>query len=292
MGISSPLGVRSMGQTTLMSIERPADAPPVTSDEPVLVRIDAGVATVTLNRPETLNSLNVATKEQLRDQLSKLAADAEVRCVVLTGVGRAFCAGQDLREHQESLASGAVDLGSTVADHYNPIVTSLLTMPKPVIAAVNGVAAGAGASLAFACDLRVVAEDGSFNLAFAQVALSCDTGASWTLPKLVGHAKAMDLLLFPRSVSAREALALGLANRVVPTSELASVVGELATTLANGPTIAFAAIKASVAYAATHHLDEVLAFEREQMTTTGSSGDHREAVRAFLDKRSPTFQAR
>ena len=139
-----------------------------------------------------------------------------MRCVVLTGSGRAFCVGQDLKEHITILeSSDAESLFRTVEEHYNPIVTALATMPKPVVAAVNGVAAGAGASLAFACDFRVLTEAAGFNLAFTGVALSCDTGSSWTLPRIVGRAKALELLYFPRTISSAESLELGLATTVV-----------------------------------------------------------------------------
>ena len=169
-----------------------------------------------------MNSLDVATKEALLAAVRRVADDPAVRCVVLTGTGRAFCVGQDLKEHIEILHSESSDaLFRTVDEHYNPIVTTLIEMAKPVIAAVNGVAAGAGASLAFACDLRIVADSAGFNLAFANVALSCDTGSSFTLQRLVGKAKAIELLYFPRTVKADEALSLGLATQVVPAASSA-----------------------------------------------------------------------
>ena len=197
------------------------------TDAPVLLDVSDSVATITLNRPEAMNSLDVATKEALVDIVGRVAADPEVRCVVLTGSGRAFCVGQDLKEHIAILRSDSSEqLFRTVDEHYNPLVHTLATMPKPVVAAVNGVAAGAGASLAFACDVRIVAESAGFNLAFAGVALSCDTGSSWTLPRLVGQARALDLLLFPRTVGAAESLELGLANRVVPDDQVAAVAGD------------------------------------------------------------------
>ena len=210
-----------------------------TSEAPVLLHVEDGVATITLNRPEAMNGLDVATKDLLRDTVHRVADDPEVRCVVLTGSGRAFCVGQDLKEHLAGLKGEAdVPLSETVEQHYNPIVLALATMPKPVVAAVNGVAAGAGASLAFAADFRVVVDTAGFNTSFAGVALSCDTGSSWTLPRLVGRAKAMELLYFPRTVSAQEALELGLATQVVTTDELEGAVGELAARLASGPTVA------------------------------------------------------
>ena len=196
------------------------------SDQPVLVEVSDGVATVTLNRPEAMNSLDIATKEALLEALRSVAADEAVRCVVLTGTGRAFCVGQDLKEHVGLLESGSSDaLFTTVDQHYNPIVTLLTTMPKPVIAAVQGVAAGAGASLAFACDFRILAEPAGFNLAFTGVALSCDTGASWTMQRIVGRAKALEMLYFPTTLSSQQALDLGLATRVVPAGDFAAEVG-------------------------------------------------------------------
>ena len=188
-----------------------------------------------------------------------MAEDPAARCVVLTGTGRAFCTGQDLKGHVQLLQQGGSDqLFSTVDKHYNPIVTALAGMEKPVIAAVNGVAAGAGASLAFACDLRVLADTAGFNLAFANVALSCDTGASYHLPLLVGRAKAMELLYFPRTVQAAEALELGLATTVVPAESFADEVASLATRLAAGPTVALGAMRRSVSYAAGVTLAEAL----------------------------------
>src|SRR3954470_11040589 len=208
------------------------------TDSAVLLDVTDGVATITLNRPDAYNSLNVATKELLRDVVQQVADDPAVRCVVLTGTGKAFCTGQDLKEHIELLHNGGSDqLFTTVDQHYNPTVTALAGMAKPVIAAVNGVAAGAGASLAFACDVRIVADTAGFNLAFANVALSCDTGASYHLQQLVGRAKALELLYFPTTVTAQDALALGLATRVVPAGDLAGEVAALAARLAAGPTV-------------------------------------------------------
>jgi 2-(1,2-epoxy-1,2-dihydrophenyl)acetyl-CoA isomerase len=260
---------------------------------PVVYAVTGGVATIRLNRPEAMNSLDIATKELLRDIVQRAAADPAVRCVVLTGTGRAFCTGQDLKEHIALLESGTSDeLFTTVERHYNPIVLALASMEKPVIAAVNGVAAGAGASLAFACDLRVVADTAGFNLAFANVALSCDTGSSYTLQRLVGPAKALELLYFPRTVKADEALALGLATQVVAADELDAVVADLAGRLAAGPTVALGSMRHAVAYAAAHTLEEAVTLEGELMTRTGATEDHRTAVAAFLAKEKPAYQGR
>ena len=258
----------------------------------VEVTRDGAVATIRLNRPEAMNSLDVATKESLRDAVREVGEDASVRCVVLTGSGRAFCVGQDLKEHVGLLAEGADALFRTVPEHYNPTVLALATMPKPVIASVNGVAAGAGASLAFAADYRLVADTAGFNLAFAGIGLSCDTGISWTLPRLVGRGKAIELLFEPRTIRADEALELGLATRVVPADELDAAVHELASRLAQGPTQAYAAIRRSVEFSATHALPESLAHEAEMMTLTGSTQDHKDAVDAFVNKQKPVFHGR
>ncbi|HEX7739015.1 MAG TPA: enoyl-CoA hydratase-related protein [Marmoricola sp.] len=260
---------------------------------PVLIDTRDGVTTITLNRPKAMNGLDIATKEALLAAVDAAASDDTVRCVVLTGVGRGFCVGQDLKEHLALLnGDGAESLFRTVEEHYNPIVTALATMPKPVVAALNGVAAGAGASLALACDFRLVAESAGFNFAFSGVALSCDTGSSWTLPRLIGAAKAIDLLYFPRTVGAAESLDLGLASRVVADDELAAAAGELAERLAKGPTVAYGAIRRAVSFSAGHDLAASLQHEGEMMTLTGSTEDHRAAVDAFVAKRTPEFNGR
>jgi 2-(1,2-epoxy-1,2-dihydrophenyl)acetyl-CoA isomerase len=267
----------------------------------VLYEVSDGLATITLNRSEAMNALDIATKTALRDAVRTAADDGAVRAVLLTGTGRAFCVGQDLKEHISLMGGGdgpgsppaqPEGVMSTVREHYNPIVTAMATMPKPVVAGVNGVAAGAGAGLAFAADYRVVADTAVFNTSFAGVALTADSGASWTLPRLIGHGRAADLLLFPRSVPAQEALELGIANRVVPADELAAQATAVARQLADGPTVAYASIKASLAYAAEHSLPETLEKEDELQTAAGASEDHRIAVEAFLGKVKPRYVGR
>lgn len=258
----------------------------------VVVTADGGVVTVRLARPDAMNALDVPTKVALRDALATAAEDTAARCVVLTGTGRAFCVGQDLREHVRLLGEGSDVLGTTVAEHYNPIALTLATMPKPVVAAVNGVAAGAGAAFAFAADLRILAESAGFNLAFTGIALSADSGSSWWLPRLVGAAKAKELLLAPRTVGAREALDLGLATEVVPDADFADRVREVAQGLAAGPTVAYGAVRRAVAYSLAHPLEESLAHEGELMALTGGTADHRAAVDAFLAKEKPVFEGR
>jgi 2-(1,2-epoxy-1,2-dihydrophenyl)acetyl-CoA isomerase len=263
------------------------------TDQPVIYAVADGVATITLNRPEAMNSLDVATKVALRDAVLTAAEDQDVRCVVLTGAGRAFCVGQDLKEHIEILhSSSSEELFRTVPEHYNPTVTALATMNKPVIAAVNGVAAGAGASLAFACDFRVLADSAGFNLAFTGVALSCDTGASWTLPRLVGRAKALELLYFPRTIPAEESLELGLATKVVAAEDLRNEVASMARHLATGPTVAFGAVRRALEFSAGHDFESSLDFEARMMTLTGATEDHAQAVASFVAKEKPAFEGR
>jgi 2-(1,2-epoxy-1,2-dihydrophenyl)acetyl-CoA isomerase len=259
---------------------------------PVVVSADGGVTTVRLNRPDALNALDVPTKVALRNALTTAAGDDSVRCVVLTGTGRAFCVGQDLREHARLLGQGADALRTTVTEHYNVIARTLGTMRKPVIASVNGVAAGAGAAFAFAADVRILAESAGFNLAFTGIALSADSGSSWWLPRLVGVAKAKELLLLPRTVGAREALDLGLATEVVADADLADRTRELAGRLAAGPTVAYGAVRQAVAYSLAHPLEESLAHEGELMSLTGATADHEAAVAAFLAKEKPAFEGR
>ncbi|MEU8400660.1 enoyl-CoA hydratase-related protein [Nonomuraea sp. NPDC048892] len=248
------------------------------------------VATVTLDRPEAMNSLTAETKQELLAALRRAAEDRGVRAVLLTGSGRAFCAGQDLREHAANLEAGR-GLADTVRAHYNPIVELIATMAKPVVAAVNGVAAGAGASLAFACDLRVASEKAKFALAFAGIGLAPDTGASWTLQRLVGPGRAAELMLLGEPLDAARALELGLVTRVVPPGEVLKSAQELAVRLAQGPTLAYAATKRALAYAATHSLPDALALEAELQDECVATRDHLDATRAFLAKEVPVFNA-
>jgi 2-(1,2-epoxy-1,2-dihydrophenyl)acetyl-CoA isomerase len=258
----------------------------------VLYDVTEGLATVTLNRPDAMNALDIATKDALRDGLRRAADDPDVRAVLLTGNGRAFCVGQDLKEHIGALREAGGDALTTVHDHYNPITLAIAGMPKPVVAGVNGVAAGAGAGFAFAADYRIVADTAAFNTAFAGIALTADSGMSWSLPRLVGPSRAQDLLFFPRSVKAPEALELGLANRVVPAAELADEARAVARKLAEGPTAAYAAIKESLAYGATHSLAETLEKEAELQIRSGGTEDHTIAVEAFVAKETPRYVGR
>jgi 2-(1,2-epoxy-1,2-dihydrophenyl)acetyl-CoA isomerase len=258
----------------------------------LLVERDAGVATLTLNRPDSMNSLSVELKEALLDAVRDVSADPAVRAVVLTGSGRGFCVGQDLREHVALLEANDPAPLSTVSKHYNPLVLSLARMPKPVVAAVNGMAAGAGAGLAFACDFRIAARSAGFLLAFANVGLTLDSGTSWTLPRLVGQARATALALLAEPITAESALEMGLVNAVADPDEVLPSAQELAGRLAAGPTAAYAAIKQSIAYAATADLESALAKEDELQTAMGHTEDHRTSTAAFVNKQTPTFIGR
>jgi 2-(1,2-epoxy-1,2-dihydrophenyl)acetyl-CoA isomerase len=258
------------------------------TDELLIERAD-GVATVTLNRPESMNSLSVSLKEALVTELEAIARDDSVRAVVLTGNGRGFCVGQDLREHVAMLESGDPAPLSTVEQHYNPIVHALTTMPKPVIAAVNGMAAGAGAGFAFACDFRFASSKAGFLIAFANVGLSLDSGVSWTLPRLIGAARATALCLLAEPITAEAALEMGLVNAVLEPEHLLPAARNLAVKLASGPTAAYAAIRESLAFAATSTLAEALAKEGELQAAMGATDDHRNATAAFVAKQTPVF---
>jgi 2-(1,2-epoxy-1,2-dihydrophenyl)acetyl-CoA isomerase len=261
--------------------------------EPVLLDLSDGVATITLNRPDAMNALDTPTKEALLGAVRSVAGDSRARAVVLAGSGRAFCVGQDLREFVEARRTGTPEeLFRTVAEHYAPTCAALASMPKPVVAAVNGVAAGAGFSLACACDFRLVADTASFNTAFAGIALPPDTGLSWSLPRLVGRAKAIELLMLPGPVSADEALRLGLATQVVAAAELAEAADRFAGRLVAGPTVAYGHVRRLVSYGASHSLEETMRLEHELITAAGGTQDHADAVEAFLAKRPPVFTGR
>jgi 2-(1,2-epoxy-1,2-dihydrophenyl)acetyl-CoA isomerase len=258
----------------------------------VLYDTDNAVAHITLNRPGSRNALTKEMKEELLDALLRASSSIPVRAVILTGAGLGFCGGQDLREHAAALETGIVPL-ETVRAHYNPIITAITTMPKPVIAAVNGVAAGAGAAIALACDFRIAAQSAKLVLAaFAMVGLGPDSGASWTLQRLVGTGRATELLMLTEPVAAERALGLGLFNDVVPDDDLGAAAAALATRLAAGPTAAYAGIKEALAFAAAHSLPESLEKEAELQWALGRTADHRAATLAFTRKEPPVFEGR
>jgi 2-(1,2-epoxy-1,2-dihydrophenyl)acetyl-CoA isomerase len=252
------------------------------------LRVDADglVATLTLDRPAALNALTVPVKVALRDALESIAADRSVRAVILTGAGRAFCAGQDLAERDQP---DAAPLEIEVRERWNPIIRALRSMGQPVIAAVNGVAAGAGSSLAFACDLRIAAEEARFVLAFGRIGLVPDSGATWFLPRLVGPAKAAELALLDDPVDAAEALRLGLVSRVVPGHQLMTEARAIADRLAERAPLAQSLTKGALQRALTIELDEALEGEAKLQGLAGASADHAEGLAAFREKRPPRF---
>jgi 2-(1,2-epoxy-1,2-dihydrophenyl)acetyl-CoA isomerase len=268
---------------------------PGSADPAVLVTADEqapAVAVVTLNRPAKRNALTTELKEALLEALQQVAADTGVRAVVLVGSGKSFCVGQDLSEHVQALESNAETAFATVGQHYNPIVRALATMPKPVIAAINGGAVGAGLGFALACDLRVAAETATFATAFSAIGLTADSGLSASLVHSLGAARATELLLLGESFDAAQALASGLVRAVVPTEDVLNTALDLARRLAAGPTLAYAEIKKAVAIGAVSSLDTVLEAEGAAQARLGTTHDHRAAVDAFLAKQRPTFEGR
>jgi 2-(1,2-epoxy-1,2-dihydrophenyl)acetyl-CoA isomerase len=261
------------------------------TDADVLRVSDAtGVRTITLNRPDVLNAFNSSMLKALGKAARDAAKDKSVRCVVITGAGRAFCSGQDLAEVADRYKSDEpLELGAHLRDYYNPMIATLRTMEKPVVAATNGVAAGAGFSLALACDLRIAGESASFIDSFINVGLIPDSGGTFTLPRLVGVARAMEIAVTGRKVKSDEALSLGLVTRVVPDAELASATTELAQKLAAMPTKAIGLTKRAINESWNADLVDQLDYEAMLQTTAGRTHDHREGVVAFLEKRKPSF---
>jgi 2-(1,2-epoxy-1,2-dihydrophenyl)acetyl-CoA isomerase len=250
------------------------------------VDVDGPVATITLDRPEALNALTVPVKVALREALERLAVDRAVRAVILTGAGRAFCAGQDLAERE---GPDAAPLDVELRERYNPIILALRAMGQPVIAAVNGVAAGAGASIAFACDLRIAAEDARFVLAFGRIGLVPDSGATWFLPRLIGQARAAEMALVGDPISADEALRIGLVSRVVPNDDLLAEARSIADRIAAGAPMAVALTKGALERAASIDLETALEGEAKLQGIAGASADHAEGLAAFREKRAPRF---
>jgi 2-(1,2-epoxy-1,2-dihydrophenyl)acetyl-CoA isomerase len=251
-----------------------------------VTREDAGgVATVTMLRP----GLTHQSRRELLDVVRGIAADEAVRAVVLTGTGRAFCVGQDLGQHVEALRGDAATSLSVVEDEYNPLVLALAALRVPVVVAVNGAAAGAGLGIALAGDLRVAAAGAKFTTAFAGIGLSSDSGLASRLVHCVGGSRAAELLLLPEPFLAESAAEWGLVHRVVPAEQVLAEAQALAARLAAGPTAAFRAIKTVLATAATDRLEDTLALEARLQTGLGRTADHREAVEAFLEKRTPRF---
>ena len=245
------------------------------------------IATITLDRPEALNALTITLKGELLAALRSVARDRAVRAVVLTGAGRAFCAGQDLKERLEP---DAAPLAVELRERYNPIIAAMRGLDQPIVGAINGVAAGAGASLAFACDIRLAAEGASFILAFGRIGLVPDSGSTWFLPRLVGPAKAAELALIGEPLSAVDAERFGLVARVVPNDTLAGEARAVATRLAGLAPIALAQTKRALERSWSIGLDVALEDEAYRQGIAGATADHAEGLAAFLEKRPPRFR--
>jgi 2-(1,2-epoxy-1,2-dihydrophenyl)acetyl-CoA isomerase len=259
---------------------------------PVLVSFDSGVLQVTLNRPEKLNALNPEMHKLLRQALERAAEEREVRAVLLGGAGRGFCAGQDLSERDVSPGAAPIDLSVSLGSYYNPLVRRLRELPKPVVCAVNGVAAGAGANLALACDIVLAGRSASFMQSFSRIGLVPDAGGTWILPRLVGKARAMGLALLGEKLSAEQAAQWGLIWKVVEDDVLFSEGIQLAKQLAEGPTRGYGLIKKAMHASSGNSLDAQLELERDLQREAGYSEDYREGVTAFKEKRTPRFKGK
>lgn len=259
-------------------------------DDPnILFERADGIARITLNRPAKLNSFTVAMHEELRDALAQVAADASLRVLVLTGAGRGFCAGQDLGDRAVAPGAEPVDLGHSVERYYAPLVKALRALPLPVVCAVNGVAAGAGANLVLACDLVIAARSASFVEPFCRLGLVPDTGGTYFLPRLIGHARATALAMLGEKLGAEQAEAWGLIWKCVDDDQLAAQTDALARHLATAPTLGLARTKQALQASGLNTLEAQLDLERDFMRELGRSADYREGVAAFLDKRAPRF---
>ena len=258
----------------------------------ILSDIDQGVMTITLNRPDRLNSFNDAMHQQLSECLKQAERDETIRCLLITGAGRGFCAGQDLNDRNVDPSGPAPDLGMSVERFYNSLVRRLAALPKPVICAVNGVAAGAGATLALGCDIVLAARSAKFVMAFSKLGLVPDCGGSWVIPRVTTRARAMGLMLLGDSLSAEQAAQWGMIWQLVDDAELKDTSLTLARHLASQPTYGLGLIKKALQLAETNSLDDQLDVERDFQRLAGRSDDYREGVSAFLGKRPPQFSGK
>ncbi|MET0534745.1 MAG: 2-(1,2-epoxy-1,2-dihydrophenyl)acetyl-CoA isomerase PaaG [Steroidobacter sp.] len=262
------------------------------SYQTILFQSDAGVARLTLNRPERLNSFNVQMHQEVREALAQLAASKDARVLVLSGAGRGFCAGQDLSDRAVTPGAQGTDLGDSIEHYYKPLVLALRNLPMPVIGAVNGVAAGAGANIALACDLVIAARSASFVQAFSKLGLVPDSGGTWFLPRLLGNARAMGLALLGDKLPAEQAAQWGLIWRCVDDAEFKAVVDQLAAQLAAAPTKGLARTKQAIYESWDKTLEQQLNTERDFQRELGRSQDYAEGVAAFTEKRTPKFVGR
>ena len=256
---------------------------------PVLDSLDAGILSLTLNRPERLNALNPEMLERLAAAFERAKHESEIRAVLLTGAGRGFCTGQDLAERDVRPGAPPIDLSLSLGKHYNPLVRRMRELPKPIVCAVNGVAAGAGANLALACDLVIASRSASFVQAFSRLGLVPDAGGSYFLPRLVGTARAMGLALLAEKLSAEQAAEWGLIWRMVDDAMLSGEARAITQSLAQGPTKGYGLLKRAMYASAGNSLDAQLALERDLQREAGLTDDYREGVTAFKEKRAPRF---
>ena len=257
--------------------------------ETIRFEVEDGVARLTLNRPERLNSFTAQMHGEVAAVLGEVEEDAVIRCLLLTGAGRGFCAGQDLADRAVAPGDAPVDLGDSVERYYAPLVRRLATLPKPVVCAVNGVAAGAGANIALACDIVIAARSAKFIQSFANIGLIPDSGGTWVLPRLVGQARALGLAMTAEPLSAEKAEQWGLIWKCVDDEALEAESGGLARKFAAGPTRGLAATKRAIRESGLQTLDQALDNERDLMRELGGSADYREGVAAFMAKRAPVF---
>jgi 2-(1,2-epoxy-1,2-dihydrophenyl)acetyl-CoA isomerase len=260
------------------------------SYQTILCELSDSVLKVTLNRPDKLNALTDVMLQELHAAFAKAAGDKATRCVLLTGAGKGFCPGQDLANVQEMSRGAKPAYGEHIRSNYNPLILAMARLTKPIVAAINGVAAGAGMSLAMACDVRIASEKASFLQAFVNIGLVPDSGSTWFLPRLVGRQRALELMLSGRKLSAAEALEWGLVNQVVSPEQLMEEATKIAARYAAAPTYAIGQIKRNVEFAESHSLEETLALEAKSQAECGLSADHQEGIQAFLEKRTPVYK--
>lgn len=262
------------------------------SYEQIRFETAGGIARITLNRPDRLNSFTTQMHGELRDALARVGAAGDARVLLLTGAGRGFCAGQDLSDRAVAPGAAPADLGASIAENYRPLVLALRNLTLPVVCAVNGVAAGAGANIALACDIVVAAKSASFIQAFCRIGLIPDSGGTFFLPRLVGTARAMGLAMLGDKLSAEQAAQWGLIWKCVEDAEFAAATDALLSQLAQAPTRGLAAIKRALYASAANTLEQQLDLERDTQRELGYSDDYREGVAAFLEKRPPQFTGR
>ena len=252
--------------------------------------INNGVAKLVLNRPDSLNSFNTQMHAEMREALKTVVKDKQIRCLLITGNGRGFCAGQDLSDRSVAVGDEAPDLGASIEKNYNPMIRTLVGLEIPVICAVNGVAAGAGANIAFACDIVLAARSASFIQAFCKIGLVPDSGGTWTLPRLVGRSRAMALSMLGNKIPAQQAADWGMIWQCIEDDELQSEADKMALHLASQPTVGMSLIKRAINASSTNTFDQQLDMERDLQRLAGRTNDYREGVAAFIEKRKPEFK--